>query len=186
MRYFANASAVKLSSVAALLCTALISLPAVTRAQSSTRSAAKDLTVERIYGEPSLSGETLRGVAWAPDGKHLSYFRPAGDGVDLVVIDAATGQSHILVAAEKLASLMPPPKKQVAQRTGFGRATVARYLWSPDGRSLVFIAGGSLALFNTETAAVKNLVSGEEEIGDPKFSPTANGSAIYVITIFGP
>src|SRR5579864_1824370 len=102
MRPFAKVSAVKVSSVAALLCAALISLPAVPRAQSSTRSAAKDLTVERISGAPSLSGETLRGVAWAPDGRHLSYFRSAGDGMDLVVIDAATGQNHILVPAEKL------------------------------------------------------------------------------------
>ncbi|MGB7024418.1 MAG: S9 family peptidase [Candidatus Acidiferrales bacterium] len=171
MRHFANAPAVKISSVAALLCAALISLPAVTRAQSSARSAAKDLTVERIYGAPSLSGETLRGVAWAPDGKQLSYFRAAGDGLDLVVIDAATGQSHIVVAAEKLASLMPRPKKQVTQRTGFGRATAARDLWSPDGKSLLFVGGENLVLFNTETAAVKNLVSGEQEIGDPKFSP---------------
>ena len=142
MRAFANASAVKVPSVAALLCAALISLPVAARAQSA-QPAAKDLTVERIYGAPSLSGETLRGVAWEPDGKHLSYFRPAGDGMDLVVIDAATGQSRVLVAAEKLASLMPPPKKQVAQRTGFGRATAARYLWSPDGKSLLFIGGGN-------------------------------------------
>ncbi|HLW43183.1 MAG TPA: DPP IV N-terminal domain-containing protein, partial [Candidatus Acidoferrales bacterium] len=165
-----NRHAAKISSVVALLCAALISLLAVARAQSA-QPAAKDLTVERIYSAGKLNGETLRGVAWAPDGKHLSYFRSAGDGMDLVVIDAATGQSHILVPAEKLRLLMPRPKKQVAQRTGFGRAAAARYLWSPDGKSLLFIGGGRLVLFNTETAATRNLVSGEQEVGDPKFSP---------------
>ncbi len=154
----------------ATVCATWIAIPAA-RAQSAAQSGEKDLTVERIYSAPSLSGETLRGVEWTPDAKHLSYFRSAGDGMDLVVIDAATGQSRVLVSAEKLASLMPRPKKQVAQRTGFGRATAARYLWSPDGKSLLFVGGGRLVLFNTETAAAKNLVSGEQEIGDPKFSP---------------
>ncbi|MGH9731594.1 MAG: hypothetical protein ACRD4A_07820, partial [Candidatus Acidiferrales bacterium] len=122
MHLFRDRHAAKISSVVVLLCAALMALPAVARAQSATRSAAKDLTVERIYSAPSLSGETLRGVAWASDGKHLGYFRPAGDGMDLMVIDAATGQNHILVSAKKLTALMPPPKRQVAQRTGFGRA----------------------------------------------------------------
>ncbi|HKV29344.1 MAG TPA: DPP IV N-terminal domain-containing protein, partial [Candidatus Acidoferrales bacterium] len=174
MRSFCNKCAASIpfavSLVCAVACAALIAIPAA-RAQSTARSGPTDLTVERIYGEPSLSGETLQGVAWAPDGKHLSYFRPAREGKDLVVIDAATGQSHVLVAAEKLASLMPLPKTETAQRTGFGRATAARYLWSPDGKSLLFIGGGSLVLFNTESGDGKKLVSGKQEIGDPKFSP---------------
>lgn len=170
MRYFANSSAAKISS-AALLCAALISIPAVARAQFSARPAAKDLTVERLYSSPSLGGETLRGIEWTSDGKRLSYLRPAQDGADLVVVDASTGQSSVLVGAQKLASLMPRPKKQVAQRTGFGRAAATRYLWSPDGKSLLFIGGGNLVLFDAKSTAVKNLVSGEQEIGDPKFSP---------------
>src|SRR5579859_2717015 len=130
-----NRHAAKISYIVwlacATVCATLIGIPAA-RAQSTAQVATKDLTVERLYSEPSLSGETLRGVAWAPDGRHLSYFRSAGDGMDLAVIDAATGQSHILVDAKQLASLMPPPKKQVAQRTGFGRATAARYLRSEE------------------------------------------------------
>ncbi|MGH9729342.1 MAG: DPP IV N-terminal domain-containing protein [Candidatus Acidiferrales bacterium] len=170
MHSFRNARAVQIFLAGWLACAAFITIP-VARAQSATNSGEKDLTVERIYGEPSLNGETLRGVEWAPDGKRLSYFRAAHDGRDLVVVDAETGRSRVLVAAEKLASLMPPPKKQVAQRTGFGRATAARYLWAPDGKSLLFVGGGSLVLFNAETSASKKLVSGEQEIGDPKFSP---------------
>ncbi|MGH9709425.1 MAG: DPP IV N-terminal domain-containing protein, partial [Candidatus Acidiferrales bacterium] len=147
----------------------MIAIPAA-RAQTAVRSGERDLTVERIYGEPSLNGETLH-VEWTPDGKHLSYFRSDGNAKVLVIVDAATGQSRTLVTTDKLASLMPPPKRQTSQRTGFGRATTARYLWSPDGKSLLFIGGGNLVLFNTESGNSKNLVSGEQEIGDPKFSP---------------
>ena len=171
MRSFANAPAAKLLSAAALVCAALISLPAIAGTQSATQPAAKDLTVERLYSDPSLSGETLRGLAWTADGKQVSYLRHAQDGTELVVVDATTGQSRVLVDAKRLASLMPRPKKQVAQRTGFGRAAETRYLWSPDGKSLLFIGGGNLVLFNTETGGVKNLVSGGQEVGDPKFSP---------------
>src|SRR6185437_4957941 len=174
MRFSHNRHAAKISHAVWLLCAAVcatwIAIPAAS-AQTAPRSGEKNLTVERIYSSPSLSGETLRGVAWAPDGKHLSYLRPAGNGMELVVIDAATGQSRVLVSAEKLTSLMPAPKRQVAQRTGFGRATAARYLWSPDGRSLLFIGGGNLVLFNIESGSAKNLVVGNDVLGDPKFSP---------------
>jgi hypothetical protein len=33
------------------------------------------LSVEHIYGEPSLSGRRLDGIAWAPDGKRVSFFK---------------------------------------------------------------------------------------------------------------
>ncbi|MGH9863847.1 MAG: hypothetical protein ACRD4H_00370, partial [Candidatus Acidiferrales bacterium] len=74
----------------------MIAIPAA-RAQTTARSATKELRIDRIYGEPSLNGETLQGIEWTPDGKHLSYFRSAQDGMDLVVIDAETGLGHVLV-----------------------------------------------------------------------------------------
>ncbi|MGH9782312.1 MAG: hypothetical protein ACRD33_10900, partial [Candidatus Acidiferrales bacterium] len=104
MSSFRNTHAVQIFLAGWLACAAFITIP-VARAQSATTSGEKDLTVERIYSEPSLNGETLRGVEWAPDGKRLSYFRSAHDGRDLTVVDAKTGQSRVLMAAEKLASL---------------------------------------------------------------------------------
>ncbi|HVA18360.1 MAG TPA: hypothetical protein VMV59_11680, partial [Candidatus Dormibacteraeota bacterium] len=150
MHSFGDRHGLRVPFAVVLACSALISLPAIARAQSATQAAAKDLTVERLYSDPSLSGEMLRGLAWTADGKQVSYLRHAQDGTELVVVDAATGESRVLVDAKKLALLMPRPKKQVAQRTGFGRAAEARYLWSPDGKSLLFIGGGNLVLFNTE------------------------------------
>ncbi len=42
--------------------------------------AGKPLTVERIYGQPSLSGRQTTGIAWSPDGRLLSYFERRGQG----------------------------------------------------------------------------------------------------------
>src|SRR5665213_1709068 len=36
--------------------------------------APKQLTVERIYSAPSLSGYQVNGIEWSPDGKRISYF----------------------------------------------------------------------------------------------------------------
>src|SRR5438034_5480911 len=68
-------------------------------------TARKTLTVERIYSQPGLSGRLTRGLAWTPDGKGLSYFEAKGSGKDakteLWVMDAASGERRLLVAADK-------------------------------------------------------------------------------------
>src|ERR1700693_179667 len=67
----------------------LLIFAGATRAQANdTSQSAKKLTVERIYSEPSLSGHTLRGITWTPDGKQVSFLEAkraeddAGDGVE--------------------------------------------------------------------------------------------------------
>src|SRR5690242_4660153 len=71
----------------------------------------KGLTVERIYSQPSLSGRLTRGLAWTPDGKELSYFETKGSGkeakTELWTRDAASGEQRLLVAANKLESILP-------------------------------------------------------------------------------
>ncbi len=50
-------------------------------AQSSV-SPAKELTVERIYSAPSLSGHLTDGIEWTPDSKRISYIARNGSGPD--------------------------------------------------------------------------------------------------------
>ncbi len=92
----------------------------------SSGAPGKQLTVERVYGRPSLSGTFTQGLEWAPDGKRLSYFHRSGEGKDakteLWVMDALTGERHTLVDAEKLGTLLEPPKGPPSQATGLGRA----------------------------------------------------------------
>src|SRR5271168_3351814 len=53
---------------------------ATSRRAAAEQPASKGLSVDRIYSEPSLSGHLTPGIAWAPDGKHLSFFKQGSSG----------------------------------------------------------------------------------------------------------
>jgi dipeptidyl-peptidase 4 len=158
------------------------------RAQSPA-VAALQLTVERIYGSPSLSGELTRGLEWAPDGKRFSYLAGGKDGLELWTMDAATGARKVLVDATTLKSVTQPEKQKAVQSTGLGRVREQSYLWAPDGRSLLFVGSDSMAVLDLDTMKRKELVSGSKEVGDPKFSPDGKwisfvgGDNLWVVNI---
>jgi dipeptidyl-peptidase 4 len=139
--------------------------------------AEKGLSVDRIYSEPSLSGHPTPGIAWAPDGKHLSFLKELttaagkGDRKELWLMDAASGERRLLVSAEKLESVLPATGENATQATGLGRHAPAQYQWAPDGTALLFQGSSSLAWFDLKTQTSRPLVSGKEAIADPKISP---------------
>ncbi|MGH9734487.1 MAG: DPP IV N-terminal domain-containing protein [Candidatus Acidiferrales bacterium] len=152
---------------------------------------AKQLTVERIYGEPSLSGGLTRGIKWAPDGKRFSYYGESADGSGeaLWVMDASTGAPKVLVNAATLREVTQPEKRAVIQATGAARAGEKTYVWAPDGNSLLFMGSDSLAVLDLGTMKRKELVSGSKDIVDPKFSPDskwisfAGGHNLWVVNV---
>jgi dipeptidyl-peptidase 4 len=133
--------------------------------------------VDRIYSEPSLSGHPTAGIAWEADGKHLSFFKELaggtskGDKKELWRMDAATGESRLLVSAEKLESVLPVEGGNATQATGLGRHAPAQYQWAPDGGALLFQGPKSLAWFDLKTQSARALVSGNQQIADAKISP---------------
>ena len=142
---------------------------------AATPAPSKPLTVDRIYSQPSLSGQLTRGIAWAPDSKQISFFRADGAGkeakTELWVMDVATGQRRALLSADKLESLLPSDSGRNTQATGLGRHAPAQYQWAPSGVALLFQGPTSLAWFDLKTQASRTLVSGKEGIADPKISP---------------
>jgi dipeptidyl-peptidase 4 len=139
--------------------------------------AGKELTVERIYDQPSLSGRPTRGLAWSPDGKQVSFFQMKGTGkeahTELWVMDATTGERRQLIASDKLDSVLPanPSKARGSQATGLGRRPPEQYQWAPDGSALLFEGPTSLAWFDLKSQSGRTLVSGKDVITDPKISP---------------
>src|SRR5215468_2673721 len=75
-----------------------------------------ELTVKRIYSQPSLSGRASRGVQWSPDSKLVSFLETKGQGkeskTELWAMDSGTGERRTLVSAEKLESIVPEEKSQ--------------------------------------------------------------------------
>ncbi len=154
--------------------TLLTAACATLSAQSGTRSS-KQLSVERIYSQPSLSGRLYSGLAWTPDGKSLSYLETKGRGKEarkeLWSVSAATGERKQLLSAEKLDSVLPEDKSKPTQATGLGRRSPAEYRWAPDGNAILFIGPTSLGWYDLKTEQAKTLLSGKAAIADAKISP---------------
>ena len=142
---------------------------------SGQKSQNRELTVERIYGTPSLSGNPTTGIQWSPDAKRISYLEPSPQGnsaeTQLWTMDAATGERKVLVNSETLKAVAQPQKTKATQSTGLGRIQPGSYFWSPAGNSLLFAGNNDLVLLDLKTMAQRPLVTGDQEIEDPKFSP---------------
>src|SRR5258708_19687664 len=145
-----------------------------TAAQQPT-GAGKALTVERIYSQPSLSGRLTRGLVWTPDGKRLSYFETKGSAkeakTELWEMDAASGERRLLVASDKLESILPAQPSKPTQATGLARRAPSQYQWPPDGAGILFQGPAALAWLDVKSQTQRTLVSGKAAIADPKISP---------------
>src|SRR3984893_15854428 len=96
-------------------------------------STSRTLTVDRIYGEPSLSGQLTSGLAWGPDGKRIGFFSTVTTGAtratgkELWIMDAASGKSQLLVSASKLESVLPGESGYAMVIVGLRLHTPAQY-----------------------------------------------------------
>ena len=129
-----------------LLCVLLAAVPLQAQKASDSATAASSglLTVDRIYGQPSLSGRLTRAVAWTPDNKKLSYFETAGSGksehTSLWAIDLSSSERTMLIAADKLETVLPAKHEETSQATGLGRHAPSEYRWAPNGEALLLLS----------------------------------------------
>jgi dipeptidyl-peptidase-4 len=166
----------RVSCFPVLLATLLLSaFLAASSAAQQPAGAGKALTVERIYSQPSLSGRLTRGLAWTPDGKRLSYFETKGSAkearTELWEMDAAGGERRLLVASDKLESILPAEPSKPTQATGLGRRAPSQYQWAPDGAGILFQGPTALAWLDVKSQTERTLVSGKATLADPKISP---------------
>ena len=148
-------------------------------AKAAAQAAAKPLTVEDIYAHGSLIGQPPEGLTWSPDGKQLTYL----DGGELIELDLATAQSHILVSRAKLAALTGAGGTET-DRDHRERYKMASYLWAPDSRHLLFDSSGRLWLYDLRTGTgIQVGYTGTASGDDPQFSP--NGEMVSFIRDHG-
>jgi dipeptidyl-peptidase 4 len=151
--------------------------PKGAREQRAGAAACPALTVDRIFSQPSLSGRPLQGIAWTPDGTHLTFFREkaAEKGKrpqqEIWIMDVASGDAKVLVSAEKLATALPPAPAHASQATGLGRRAPSEYQWAPDGNALLLIGPTALVWFELKGQSGHALVNGKEDLADSKISP---------------
>ena len=118
----------------------------------TTSAPAADLTLERLFQSPSLSGPTPRGVKLSPDGKLATLLRNRTDDrdrFDLWAIDTATGAQRMLVDSLKIGSgaALSEEEKMRRERLRIGGTKgITAYDWAADGKSLLVPLDGDLYL----------------------------------------
>ena len=140
---------------------------------------AKPLTVEAIYAHGPLIGTPPEGLAWSPDGKHLTFIAFG----DLSEIEPGSDDAYIIVNRSRLASFNGASASET-DRDHRERYRMASYLWAPDSAHLLFDANGRLWLYDLHTrASVQVGSTGAASGDDPKFSP--DGESISFIREHG-
>jgi len=145
----------------------------------AAQTQSKPLTVEAIYGHGPLIGIQPEGLAWSPDGKHLT-FMVAGE---LSEIEPGSGDAHVIVSRATLASFSGV-KESETDRDHRERYKMASYVWAPDSAHLLFDMDGRLWLYDLHSgASVEVGSSGAASGDDPRFSP--DGESISFIREHG-
>jgi dipeptidyl-peptidase-4 len=140
---------------------------------------AKPLTVEGIFAHSDVLGTPPEGLAWSPNGQHLTYL----DGGELIDIDPWLRKPHVLVGRAKLSSLVGG-KSTEQDRDHRERYGMASYLWAPDSKHLMFDSNGSLWIYDLANGTGIDIgYAGEGSGDDPKFSP--NGEYVSFVRNHG-
>ncbi|MEZ5440541.1 MAG: S9 family peptidase [Lysobacterales bacterium] len=147
-----------------------------------THAPAEQLTLDRIFANPSLSGETPRSLKLSPDGQRVTFLQGRTDEqqrLDLWVYELDTGQTRMLVDSRRLTGgveqLSDEEKaRRERQRTADLRG-IAEYAFSADGQRLLFPLAGDLYVYDLdadEDQAVRQIARAEDGfVTDPRFSP---------------
>ncbi|MBV8973028.1 MAG: DPP IV N-terminal domain-containing protein [Sphingomonadaceae bacterium] len=148
-------------------------LAALALAVLSVPAGAAELTLERIFASPSLSGPTPRALKLSPDGRLATLLKPRPDDrdrYDLWAVDVATGASRMLVDSTKLAGgplseaeRMNRERQRIAAIKG-----IASYDWAPDGKALLVPVDGALWLATLDGSVRKLAADASEAQLSPK------------------
>jgi dipeptidyl-peptidase 4 len=137
---------------------------------AGTEPKQKPLTVEAIFSHTPIIGELPGELSWSPDGKHLTYL----GGGQLIDVDPATGRTHVLVSAAKMAQLQGGSISE-RDRDHRERYKMASYVWAPDSAHILFDSNGRLWLYDLHNGVGVEVASAGVSSGDdPKFSPDAS------------
>lgn len=157
--------------------------PALAQSSESTQ-----LTLERIFQSPELSGSSLRQVQLSPAGDRVTYIQGREDDrslMDLWEYHIQDGTSRILVRADDV--MADEGELSAEEQARRERARIADlrgivdYQWSSDGRFLIFPLGGNIFILDLAQtpSSVQQITDNEAFDTDPQISP--NGEYIAFV-----
>lgn len=152
----------------------LLGLMAVQAGVSAEQRA--QLTVERIYAPPSLSGRVPTGIRWSPDGRWVTFLasRAGTDVLDLWGYDVARRERRLLVQAETVVSPerpFTPEEEALRERLRLTFTGITNYFWAPSGTHLLIPSGGRFYLYMWAAQRLTPWLDPDPSRFDPQYSP---------------
>jgi dipeptidyl-peptidase-4 len=144
---------------------------------ASTPAAAAELTLERVFQSPSLSGPTPRLPKLSPDGRLATLLRNRADDkdrYDLWAVDTSTGEARMLVDSLKVgtgAEISEEEKMRRERARIAGTKGITAYEWAPDGKAILVPIDGDLYLATLD-GSVRRLTDSRATEVDAKVSET--------------
>jgi dipeptidyl-peptidase-4 len=140
---------------------------------------AEELTIERLYDSPSLTGVSPRALAYSPDGSMLTFLRAAEDDqarLDLWAYNVATGEASMLVDSKTLEPdgfELSEEEKALRERKRIASSKgIVQYQWDSQGERILVPSAGDLFLVQVADKSVRRLTETEAFEYDAKVSPS--------------
>lgn len=146
---------------------------------------AEQLTIERIFSDPALSGTSPRALEYSPDGSRVTFLKGREedyDRYDLWEYNIADGKSRILVNSDSLhqgEEVLSDEEKARRERQRIYGSGIMEYTWSDDGRSLLFPLAGDVYYYDLDRKSARRLTETEAFETDVRVSP--NGRYVSFI-----
>ena len=142
-------------------------------ALAAVPASAERLTLDRIYGEASLAGASVRNLRVSPDGERVTFLRPRADDqyrLDLWEYNTKSKATQRLVDSKKLVPLENLSLEEKARRERARTASLSgiiNYSWAPSGKQILVPIAGDLYLVDAANPDnARKVASGN--VGDPK------------------
>ncbi|UCH84169.1 MAG: S9 family peptidase [Candidatus Latescibacterota bacterium] len=132
----------------------------------------KMLTVERIFGDPSLTGSAPRSIRWLPDSKGLTFLATRGEGDEetthLVVAEVPSGNERTLCVIDTIT--VPG---DLARDDDDDQFNIGSYRWAEAGDLMLFTFRGDVFTFDRRTGNVVRRTQTDSDEDNVTFSPDA-------------
>ena len=116
---------------------------------------AAELTIDRLFDAPALSGPTVLGMKVSPDGARVTYLQGRADNkdrLDLWEYNIHDGQARVLVDSSVLAPAQEKLSDEELNRRERQRTAalsgILEYSFAPSGRAMLFPLSGDLYYYD--------------------------------------
>ena len=146
----------------------------------SMSSSAEMLSIERIHGDPALSGTAPNSLKFSPDGQRVTFLRGKDsdfETLDLWEFHIPSGKTRLLVDSHSFAAArveLSDEEKARRERQRISSKGIISYQWSEDGKALLFPLGGDVFYYDLAAGQARQLTASSGFETDPKLSPLGN------------